>query len=179
MTKENTPTCTRPVSIAIISKQTEAGNAEMFQDIIDTFEDEVDLSGMFENEATDETIEIRSQGTLTYENGRLTVSYDETELTGMEGATTTVFFDTGNPGVVTMLRYGSVSTALVFEKGKRHICAYNTPYMPFEICIFTRKIENTLTVDGGSIDLDYLIEIHGAKAERTLFSLRVTVQDEQ
>ncbi|MBQ7301222.1 MAG: DUF1934 domain-containing protein [Clostridia bacterium] len=163
----------RPVSIHLRSIQQEASNTELFRGIIEAFGDEMELTAAPEEEDT--LLEIRAQGTLTRtEDGRISLSYDETELTGMEGSTTTVTFSEADPATVTMLRYGSVTTTLVFEQERRHICVYETPIMPFEICIYARRVENGLTMDGGDILLDYLIEIHGAKAERTRFELHVT-----
>ena len=162
----------RPVSIHLRSMQQEASNTELFRGIIEAFGDEMELTAAPEEENV--LLEIRTQGILTREeDGRISLSYDETELTGMEGSTTTVTFAENDPSTVTMLRYGSVTTTLVFEQEQRHICVYETPIMPFEICIYARKVENGLTMDGGHILLDYLIEIHGAKAERTLFELTV------
>ena len=166
----------RPVSIHLRSIQQEASNTELFRGIIEAFGDEMELTAAPEEEDT--LLEIRAQGTLTRtEDGRISLSYDETELTGMEGSTTTVSFAENAPETVTMIRYDSVSTTLVFEQEQRHICVYETPIMPFEICIYARKVQNDLTMDGGSIVLDYLIEIHGAKAERTLFELHVLPTD--
>lgn len=167
----------RPVSIHLRSRQQEASNTELFRGIVEAFGDEMQLSSSPEEE--DVLLEIRTQGELTRDaDGRISLSYDETELTGMEGSTTTVTFAENAPETVTMLRYGSVTTTLVFEQDQRHICVYETPIMPFEICIYARRVENGLTMDGGSMLLDYLIEIHGAKAERTLFELNVVPTDE-
>lgn len=124
------------------------------------------------DELEEEAIEISTAGRINYRDGRVELVYDETELTGMEGSRTSVSFDESAPGLISMLREGSVSTALVFEAGKRHHCVYNTPYMPFEICVHTLTVENTLDTDG-IIRIDYIIEIRGAKAERTKFELRV------
>lgn len=166
----------RPVSIHLRSMQQEAANTELFRGIIEAFGDEMELTTASDEEDT--LLEIRTQGVLSRdEDGRISLSYDETELTGMEGSTTTVTFAENAPETVTMLRYGSVTTTLVFEQERRHICVYETPIMPFEICIYARKVQNDLTMDGGSILLDYLIEIHGAKAERTLFELHVVPTD--
>ena len=166
----------RPVSIHLRSVQQEASNTELFRGIIEAFGDEMELTAAPEEE--DMLLEIRTQGTLTRDaDGRISLSYDETELTGMEGSTTTVSFTEEDPKTVTMLRFGSVTTTLVFEEARRHICVYETPIMPFEICIYARRVENTLTMDGGDMLLDYLIEIHGAKAERTLFELHVMPTD--
>lgn len=117
-------------------------------------------------DAVGEDIEINTNGTLSLEDGRIELSYDETELTGMEGSTTAISFSEDNPSLISMVREGSVSTALVFEQGKRHRCAYNTPYMPFEICVHTLKVDNKLEAEK-TIFIDYIIEIRGAKAERT------------
>ncbi len=169
---------TRAASIHLRSRQDDAANTALFNNIIETFGDEIDFGHVFDNENKEEMLlEVRTQGTITEEDGRITLSYDETELTGMEGSTTHVSFSPDTPQLVTMLRSGAVSTALVFEAGVRHICVYDTPVMPFEICIYARDVKNTLTMDGGSILLDYLVEIHGADAERTLFSLDVTMTD--
>lgn len=167
----------RPVSIHLRSKQLQAANTELFRGIIEAFGDEIDLE-MPQDDEEDMLLEIRTQGVLSRDaDGRISLTYDETELTGMEGSTTTVTFAESDPDTVTMLRYGSVTTTLVFEQERRHICVYETPIMPFEICIYARKVQNELGMDGGSILLDYLIEIHGAKAERTLFELHVVPTD--
>ena len=113
-----------------------------------------------------EELEVNTNGTLSFEDGRIELSYDETELTGMDGSTTAISFSEDCPSLISMVREGSVSTALVFEQGKRHRCAYNTPYMPFELCVHTLKVDNKLSTDK-TIFIDYIIEIRGAKAERT------------
>lgn len=123
-------------------------------------------------EAEPETLEIRSLGTLRRESGQIEYSYEETEATGMAGSTTAVSFREDHPELVTMLREGAVSTALVFEEGKRHHCVYQTPFMPFEICVHTLKVENRLAADG-VLKLDYIIEIRGARAERTKFCMEI------
>ena len=74
--------------------------------------------------------------------------------------------------MVSMIREGVVSTALVFEAGKRHHCLYQTPFMPFEVCVYTKKVENRL-LDEGYLELDYMIEIRGARAERTQFRMEL------
>lgn len=117
-------------------------------------------------------IEMFTEGELYVTDERVIIAYEESELTGMEGSYTQVRFERRMPGLVTMTRNGSVSTILIFEENKRHICTYQTPYMPFQICVFTKKVENTLLEDG-KIVLDYVVEIRGAQAERTFFTLEI------
>lgn len=119
-----------------------------------------------------ETIEIHSVGNYSECDGRVELSYDETEVTGMEGSRTAVSFAKEISGIVSMIREGAVSTVLVFEEGKRHHCIYNTPMMPFEVCVHTMKVENKLAEEGW-LDLDYIVEIRGAQAERTKFRMEI------
>ena len=121
-----------------------------------------------------ETIEISSIGRLTLNDGRVEIAYDETEITGMDGSTTAISFLLDQAGVVSMIREGAVSTVLVFESKKRHHCIYNTPFMPFEICVHTLKVDNRLLDENEKyLDLDYIIEIRGAQAERTKFRMEL------
>ncbi len=113
-----------------------------------------------------ETVEINTVGSLSCEGGRVELSYEETEVTGMEGTRTLLTYLEGQENIVSILREGEVTTALVFEEGKRHHCVYNTPYMPFQICTHTLKIDNRLLSEK-YIELDYIVEIRGAMAERT------------
>ena len=71
-----------------------------------------------------------------------------------------------------MLRNGTVRTALVFEEGRRHICIYETPFMPFEVTVETDCVQNRIPEDG-TLALSYTVEIKGASAEHTDFRMTV------
>lgn len=156
----------------------EASNDHFFDSLL---EDEVDMFEEhelhIEEEEPEGPIEMYSEGELYITDERVIIAYDESELTGMEGSHTQVRFERTQAGLVTMMRSGSVNTILVFEEGKRHICAYETPFMPFEICVFTKSVNNTLLEDG-KIELDYIVEIRGAQAERTQFKIEIFEQPE-
>ena len=130
------------------------------------------IANAVDGEGESDVLEINTLGTLTVDGGRVTFSYNETESTGMEGSVTAVTYLDSNPDVVSMIREGTVSATLVFEEGQRHHCIYNTPIMPFEICVRTKKVVNRLSING-TLELDYIIEIRGAKAERTRFYMQV------
>lgn len=136
--------------------------------------DDIDVDNLpiSEESPEPEILDINSLGTYLDDGERISISYSESEATGMEGSTTTVTFLKTDPKIVSMIREGAVSTTLVFESGKRHHCLYKTPFMPFEICVRTINVSNALLC-GGPLSLDYVIEIRGAKAERTKFSMRI------
>ncbi len=157
----------RPIRMKIISRRYETEVSLFSEEEEITLED---LKHLWQGEP--EEMEIRTEGTRSSDGERQIFSYDETEATGMEGSATAISFLRSQPGVITMLREGSVSTALVFEEGKRHRCVYQTPYMPFEVCVYTMKVANRLESEG-FLELDYMIEIQGARAERTKFRMDV------
>ncbi len=129
------------------------------------------VGGDILNRKPEET-EMQSVGILRKTPESMELRYEETEATGMEGAVTSLFFQKDYPGMVSMSRSGSISTTLVFEEGKRYRCVYKTPYMQFEVCVRSLKVKNTLGEDG-CLTLDYIIEIRGAKAERTKLFLQI------
>ena len=137
------------------------------------------LSETKENNPDDgiDRMEILSEGYLLLTqiqdgNQEVTITYDETELTGMEGAHSTITFCTGEPDLVHLIRGGSVTTAMTFKPHHRAICVYQTPYMPFQVGIHCLGVFNTFT-QNGTIQLDYIIEIKGAQAERCSMTVQV------
>ena len=148
------------VSIDIVSKQ---------------FKLEGDFFTPQNDDEKEEKIEISTEGVLSLEDGKLSVSYDETELTGMEGAHTVLEFTTEEPGTVTMTRSGSASTSMIFKENSRCMSTYETGVFPLEMCITTKSVENSLDINGGKIIIDYTVEIHGVCMERTYLTVTVTV----
>ena len=131
-----------------------------------------------------EKIELFTEGflTITPDGGfteepsyTVAITYDETELTGMEGAHSTVTYRTSDRGLVSMLRTGMVTTAMTFKAHHRSICTYETPYMPFSIGVHALTVDNRLDSEG-ILKLDYIIEIKGARAERC--EMTMTIQDD-
>lgn len=149
-------------------------HSELYEIDASLFDDDVDTDNipMSADAPEPEILDINSIGTYADDGERISISYDESEATGMSGSSTTVTFLKSDPTVVSMIRSGTVSTTLVFEQGKRHHCMYKTPFMPFEICVRTIKVENSIIVSG-CLSLDYIVEIRGAKAERTRFSFQI------
>ena len=152
--------------------------AQLFEDMMAGMtEADAYVEGAFSPTETDEeepqSMEMYSDARLRLTDDMFSLSYEETALTGMEGTSSQLSFVRSQPNLLTMIRSGSVSTALVFEPGKRHFCTYKTPYMPFEVCVHTIKVDNRLLQEEGTLDLDYVVEIRGAQAERCRLHLEI------
>ena len=127
-------------------------------------------------EESDEPTDMLVEGRLITGPQRVELVYDEGEFSGMEGSVTSIGFDRSAPELVSMLRSGPVSTGMVFEEGRRHLCVYETPFSNFQICVRALHVENALLTEG-RILLEYLIEVHGAQAERCRMLITVKNDD--
>lgn len=122
-----------------------------------------------------EKITVATDGVIYFTGGRMELAYTEyLDEEGTVSCDTVVSFDVDDPLTVTVTRTGEVKSALVIEKGQRHICAYETPFMPFEVCVVARDVVNELTLSGGRLLLDYAVEIKGAAA--TMSRVEITVK---
>ena len=121
-------------------------------------------------EGQEDVMELVTQGILRQEDGELSLTYLESELTGLEGTLTTFQIERDR---VTLLRVGEVNSQMVFEEGRRHLSMYDTPYGALSVGINTRKMRAELDARGGSIEIDYAIEIDHALAGQNLFRIHV------
>ena len=135
----------------------------------------ISIKGMQDFEQTGkDSIELVTRGNLGRRDGILTLSYEESELTGLEGTLTTIQVE---PECVTMMRTGQVNTQMVFQEGRRHLSMYNTPYGAMTIGVNTRHLFAELGEDGGEIEIDYNIEIDHTVTGRNVFRINVKQAD--
>lgn len=131
----------------------------------------ISIKGMqkYDNAAPD-VIELVTEGRLTREGSSYTLSYQESELTGLEGTLTTIQVDGEQ---VTLMRVGEFTSQMVFQEGRRHLSMYNTPYGAMAIGVNTRHLLAELDDQGGDIEIDYSIEVDHAMAGRNIFRINV------
>ena len=119
----------------------------------------------------DETIELVTEGRLEEDGSDgYTLTYQETELTGLEGTLTTFQIEKDR---ITLMRMGEVNSQMVFEEGRRHLSMYNTPFGALSIGISTRRMRSELRQDGGEIEIDYAIEIDHTMAGQNFFQINI------
>jgi len=120
--------------------------------------------------ADNDVIELVTCGQLSRDGDGYILSYQESELTGLEGTLTTIQVE---PERVTMMRVGQMNTQMVFQEGRRHLAMYNTPYGTMAVGINTRSMYAELDDRGGDIEIDYNLEIDHAVAGRNIFRINV------
>ena len=73
---------------------------------------------------------------------------------------------------VTLMR-GNSSTRLILEKGKRHLCQYDTGYGTLMVGVFTSSFESTLNEQGGSLRVRYTLDINSSLSSNNEISIIV------
>ena len=130
----------------------------------------ISIKGKQVNENGPDEMELVTEGRMICNERGVLVSYQETELTGLQGTTTMLRI---NGPVVTLLREGTVNSQMVFEEGRRHLSMYETPYGSMSVGINTRRVKNTIGEGGGDLEIDYAIEIDNLMVGRNYFSMNV------
>ena len=76
----------------------------------------ITLVGTQNNDGEKDKIELITEGSMYKKGDAYYITYKESELTGMDGTTTTVKVQDKK---VTILRFGTNNTQLIFEKGRK------------------------------------------------------------
>ncbi len=114
-------------------------------------------------------------GTLYQRKGIYYISYEESELTGLENTRTMLKIQ---PEQVTMTRSGKYPSQMLFIENQRHVGLYQTGYGTLEIAIHTAKIENEIDENGGFLSLEYTIELDHHVAGYNRFSIELKSKEE-
>lgn len=119
---------------------------------------------------TDST-EFTTEGTLTATDYGFLLAYDESALTGMEGVHTAMQL---RPRSVILRRSGAFRSRMIYDPGRKHSSPYQTPYGAIALEIATHTLDNTVTENGGALEITYSIALdHQFTSENRL---RITVR---
>lgn len=121
-----------------------------------------------------EVIELVTEGILeSMEDGTWQLSYEESDLTGLQG-TTTMFRI--RPGHVVLSRTGTVQSEMIFEEGVRHDSLYQLEVGALMICVCAKRIRADLSEDGGKLDVLYTVTVEQTMAGTVRYQISVRPQ---
>lgn len=116
-------------------------------------------------------IELVTEGTLEYCDGGWDICYEESDLTGLSGVTTTFRVE---PDKVILNRTGKLHSQMVFQEGVSHESLYQMDFGALMITVCATRIIAMLDESGGMIDLVYRIEIEQSTAGTVDYHLEIT-----
>ena len=108
-----------------------------------------------------DVIELVTEGTMEFRDSGWDISYEESELTGLAGVTTTFRVE---PGCVILERTGNLRSRMVFRKDVPHDSLYQMSFGTLMITVCAKYLFFDLVPDGGVIDLLYSIAIENKAA---------------
>ena len=122
--------------------------------------------------AGDDAIELVTEGRLLdCGDDGLSLSYQESELTGMEGTTTTFHIEKDQ---ITLIREGTLTSEMIFQVGKKHFSPYQTPFGGIILGVNTQKAFSDMTETGGSISIRYIMEVENERVGENSFEIQVS-----
>lgn len=120
-----------------------------------------------------DAIEVVTPGDFYKKGNTYYAIYKETEISGMQGTTTTLkIYD----NKLSLIRMGSTTTKMEFDENKKGISMYSTPYGTIELIIDTIKIKTDVDENGGNILINYNMSLAGQKPQYTKLMINVKVQ---
>ena len=122
-----------------------------------------------------EVIELVTEGTMEYVDGGWNISYEESELTGLQGVTTVFRVE---PGKVCLTRSGRLSSRMVFQEGESHDSLYQMEFGTLMLTVRATRVYYDIVPDGGTIDLVYSINIENTAAGVIDYHLDIWARDE-
>lgn len=117
-----------------------------------------------------EVIRLDTEGTMEFRDGGWDITYEESELTGLAGVTTTFRVE---PGKVSLIRTGGLSSTMIFQEGISHDSLYQMDFGTLMITVKATRLFYDIVEDGGCIDLVYHIVIEDTEAGEVDYHLDI------
>ena len=118
----------------------------------------------------EDTMLFDTAGSYYFNDGVGVLSYQESELTGLEGSRTSVMV---MPNQVVVDRDGMLTGRMIFREGTKDSYPYNTPYGQMMLGIDTRKIRHNFNENGGDVEIDYITDLAHTFVSRNKFRISV------
>lgn len=117
-----------------------------------------------------EIIELVTEGVMERDGEAWSLSYEESDLTGLAGVTTTFRLQ---PGKVILDRTGKLTSQMIFVEGQQHDSLYQMEFGALMLSVRATRVEYDLTEEGGTVDLSYRIEIEQTSAGTIDYHLNI------
>jgi uncharacterized beta-barrel protein YwiB (DUF1934 family) len=108
--------------------------------------------------AQPDIIELVTAGRYCTRDGKRYISYKESEMTGLDGVTTTLKVE--GDDCVTLIRSGAAQSRLIIAKGQRQLCHYGTDYGDLMVGISGCHINSKLDDVGGELSFNYTLDVN-------------------
>lgn len=127
-------------------------------------------SRQINEENNDENVEVVTPGNFFKKEEKYYAVYEETEISGMKGTTTTLKIEDNK---LSLIRIGSTSSKMEFDEKKENVSMYTTPYGTLQLKIKTSDLDVDVDDDGGDITVNYDLSIIGQGPIKTVLKINI------
>lgn len=131
----------------------------------------IELKSSVEANGESESLEITTRGKLLKKDDSLFITYKETDQTGFDGCSVLIRVDGEQKASVT--RNGDAPSHLIIEKGKRNVCAYNTPFTTAMLGISGARIRKKEENDETRLFISYELDLNAELMSRNELSIKI------
>ncbi|MCL2493616.1 MAG: DUF1934 domain-containing protein [Clostridiales bacterium] len=123
----------------------------------------------------EDAVEFLTKGRFVQKGDALYLIYDETDLSGQEGWTTSMKISDGK---VRIKRYGEgsgIGSAIEFEQGKKWDGFFETPFGSIPLEVLTNVVDNRIDPETvtGSVELDCSVSLRGLSESRNRLRIEI------
>lgn len=134
----------------------------------------ITINGVMEQKGEYDSIELMTKGNFVRRGNSFFISYKESDATGYKDCLTTVKVEDGGDKI-SMLRIGPAPSQLIIEKGRRHVCHYETGQGALSLGVSADEIEYNLTEEkGGTVNFSYMLDTDTVSLSKN--SVKITVK---
>ncbi|MBQ3276758.1 MAG: DUF1934 domain-containing protein [Oscillospiraceae bacterium] len=130
----------------------------------------ISVTGVQQGADGPDSMELVTAGQYGVSADEIRLTWEESELTGMEGTRTSL---TVQPGSVVLSREGKLNTSMEFEEGKKHYFLYETPFGSATMGLDTHRIRSRLGTHGGDMEIEYVVDMNQNVVGRNRFYIQV------
>ena len=117
-----------------------------------------------------DAIEVVTPGKFIIDENGFKAIYEESEISGMEGTTTTLNI---KDNIMVLERVGSTTTNMEFKEGVMAVSLYNTPYGVLDLNVGTEKLDININENGGEIYSKYTLGLEGQEGIVTELNIKI------
>lgn len=121
-----------------------------------------------------DTVELVTEGTMEFNRGGWDLCYQESDLTGLAGVTTTFRLESDG---ITLNRTGQLNSQMVFREGESHDSLYQMEFGALMLTVSATKVSWEMNENGGIVDLSYRLEIENSAAGVIDYHLEIRPKD--
>jgi uncharacterized beta-barrel protein YwiB (DUF1934 family) len=132
------------------------------------------IHGLEGKAGDDNAMEFITEGRFVQKGDAMYLIFEESELSGVLGYTTSLKVAGGKVRVKRYGEEGGIQTAIEFEKGGKFSGWYETPLGAVEIEVMTNDIDNRLDPEGrGTLGIDCSVSLKGLTESRNLLKFEI------